>query len=253
MLTAVYSGDTAASGYSNYAGSTSSSVSFVISSTALAVSTTSLTISPTSGPFGSPITLTTTGDSGTGAVTFAVTNGTDTGCSVSGDSLTATSSGTCLVTATQASDSTHLGQSSNVTTVNFFWTYAAIDEIVGQTAEYEEEEVETGEECTQYGGGQCQVWTPTYTEEDVFIGYDYEYAYECPYGGSLSGYICTMSGGSGPNVRHAFIPTASPTNSSHIRSSITAGSPKKPMGKHPGALFDSSAIYIRKDHLDGSI
>jgi hypothetical protein len=51
--------------------------------------------------------LSTTGGSGTGAVSYAVTGGTGT-CSITGTSLTATSgTGTCLVTATKAADSNY--------------------------------------------------------------------------------------------------------------------------------------------------
>jgi trimeric autotransporter adhesin len=50
------------------------------------------------------ITLTTTGGNGAGAVTYAVANGTATGCADPGGVLTATTSGTCTVTATKALD-----------------------------------------------------------------------------------------------------------------------------------------------------
>jgi hypothetical protein len=44
---------------------------------------------------------------GTGAVTYVVTGGTASGCSVSGDVLSSTSAGTCLVTATKAADTNY--------------------------------------------------------------------------------------------------------------------------------------------------
>jgi hypothetical protein len=63
-----------------------------------------LTVNPTGGTYGEPITLTAGGGSGTGAVSFSASNGTATGCTVSGIELTSTSAGTCLVTATKAGD-----------------------------------------------------------------------------------------------------------------------------------------------------
>ena len=57
-----------------------------------------------SGRVGTPLTLHTLGGSGTGAVTFAVTNGTAQGCTLSGTALSATRSGTCMVTATKGPD-----------------------------------------------------------------------------------------------------------------------------------------------------
>ncbi len=63
--------------------------------------------------------LTATGGSGTGAVTFSVTNGTATGCVISGTSLTATTAGTCLVTATKAADTTYTSITSSATSISF--------------------------------------------------------------------------------------------------------------------------------------
>ena len=48
-----------------------------------------------------------------------VSNGTATGCAIGGSTLTATSSGTCLVTATKAADVGYLAVSSLATTVTF--------------------------------------------------------------------------------------------------------------------------------------
>jgi hypothetical protein len=78
-----------------------------------------LTVSSLTGYLGSPLTLTTTGGSGTGAVTFTATVGTAAGCVVSGTSLTVTSLGTCIVTATKAASTTNLAASSVATTVTF--------------------------------------------------------------------------------------------------------------------------------------
>ncbi len=63
--------------------------------------------------------LSTTGGSGTGSLSYGVTNGTASGCSVTTGTLSATSSGTCLVTATQAGDANYNSTSSVQTTVTF--------------------------------------------------------------------------------------------------------------------------------------
>ena len=99
----------------NYAAATQVAQTFTISSAPQAA----LTITTLSGTAGSSLTLNTSGGSGSGAVTYAVTNGTATGCSVSGNALTATSNGTCIVTATKAADSNFLSVSSAATTVTF--------------------------------------------------------------------------------------------------------------------------------------
>lgn len=63
------------------------------------------TATPSSIVFGGTSALSTSGGSGTGAVSFAVTAGA-TFCSVSGTTLTATGVGSCTVTATKAADAT---------------------------------------------------------------------------------------------------------------------------------------------------
>lgn len=76
-----------------------------------------LSLTSVTGTFGTPLTLATSGGSGTGAVTFAVANGTATGCAVSANALSASSAGTCSVTATKAGDATYVPASSSATTV----------------------------------------------------------------------------------------------------------------------------------------
>jgi hypothetical protein len=78
-----------------------------------------LTVSSLTGYLGTPLALTTSGGSGTGAVTFTATPGTALGCVVTGTSLAVTSLGTCLVTATKAASPTNLAVSSVATTVTF--------------------------------------------------------------------------------------------------------------------------------------
>jgi trimeric autotransporter adhesin len=79
-----------------------------------------LTVSSTSGTYGTGLSLTSSGGSGSGAVTFAVTSAGSAGCSISGGTtLNATSPGTCTVTATKAASANHLVASSSATTVTF--------------------------------------------------------------------------------------------------------------------------------------
>jgi len=98
----------------NYNSATSSGVTFTFSRAAQS----SLTITSTSAVYGTPLQLLTSGGTGTGAITFAVSAGTTT-CSISGDSLTASSTGTCLVTATKAQDANYTAISSSQSTVTF--------------------------------------------------------------------------------------------------------------------------------------
>jgi hypothetical protein len=79
-----------------------------------------LTITSTSGTFGTPLTLATIGGSGTGLVGYVVVNGTAQGCAINSGALSATTAGTCLVTATKASDTNYFVQSSPQTTVTLY-------------------------------------------------------------------------------------------------------------------------------------
>ena len=80
----------------------------------------SLSVTSTSSTYGTALTLTTSGGSGTGAVTFAVTSAGSAGCSISsGNVLNANTPGTCTVTATKATSTNHLATSSSATTITF--------------------------------------------------------------------------------------------------------------------------------------
>jgi hypothetical protein len=85
-----------------------------------------LLVSSVTGYLGSALTLVATGGSGTGAVTFTAVPGTALGCVVTGTSLTVTSLGTCLVTATKAASTTNLAVSSAATTVTFVKPFKAV-------------------------------------------------------------------------------------------------------------------------------
>jgi hypothetical protein len=84
-----------------------------------------LTVSSLTGYLGTPLVLTSSGGSGTGAVTFTAVPGTALGCVVTGTSLAVTSLGTCLVTATKAASTTNLAITSAATTVTFVLPFKA--------------------------------------------------------------------------------------------------------------------------------
>jgi len=76
----------------------------------------SLSVTSTSGTYGSALTLTTSGGTTNGSVTYVVTG---TGCSESAGALSKTSAGDCSVTATMAGNTNYNAVSSLVTTVSF--------------------------------------------------------------------------------------------------------------------------------------
>jgi hypothetical protein len=77
-----------------------------------------LSITSTSATWGRSLSLATAGGSGTGLLTFAVTGGTASGCTISGKTLTYSSLGTCIVTASKAGDTTYIAASSPATTIS---------------------------------------------------------------------------------------------------------------------------------------
>jgi hypothetical protein len=95
-----------------YAAATSSPTAVTIG-----LASQSINVSSTSGTFNTPLTLTSSGYSGSGAITYTVTSGTATGCSIASGTLTSTDAGTCLVTAQIAADSEYAAASSSPTTV----------------------------------------------------------------------------------------------------------------------------------------
>ncbi len=76
-----------------------------------------LSITTTSAALGNTLTLATSGGTGSGAVTYAVTTAGTAGCSISGSTLSFTSAGTCTVTATKAAADGYASVSSSATTV----------------------------------------------------------------------------------------------------------------------------------------
>ena len=77
-----------------------------------------LVVTSLSGTPGTAVSITTSGGSGTGALTYTVTNGTARGCQVNSSGLlTASSTGTCVVIVTKASDESHEAVSSAPTSI----------------------------------------------------------------------------------------------------------------------------------------
>jgi hypothetical protein len=74
-------------------------------------------VTSVSGTYGTPIQLTTSGGSGSGAISYAVSDTGSASCVVSGSQLTFTSAGTCKVIATRDADSVFDARSSISTTI----------------------------------------------------------------------------------------------------------------------------------------
>jgi hypothetical protein len=78
-----------------------------------------LTITSLSGRVGASLTLVTSGDPNGGALSFGVRDGTAKGCSILGDTLRATSAGTCIVRANKAASGSTPAVSSPATNISF--------------------------------------------------------------------------------------------------------------------------------------
>ncbi len=78
-----------------------------------------LTLASTRGVVGTPLTLTTSGGAGTGALTYLLSSAGSAKCTLNGDTLVATSAGTCTLLVTKAGDATYLAAISSPTTVSF--------------------------------------------------------------------------------------------------------------------------------------
>ena len=99
---------------SYYNSATSSALTFTFNKANQA----SLSITTTTASYGTPLTLTTTGGNGTGSVTYSAAVGTPS-CTISGETLTADAAGTCLVTATKASDTNYNSVVSSAASITF--------------------------------------------------------------------------------------------------------------------------------------
>jgi len=92
-------------------------------------------------PYSQALNISTTGSSGSGAKSYAVTNGTATGCALSDTAtatatLTASTSGTCLITATIAADAAYSTATSSSQTFTFAKASQSAITITTTTATY---------------------------------------------------------------------------------------------------------------------
>lgn len=102
----------------------STNYSATLRATQQTISIASLGTSSKSYPYSQALNISTSGSSGTGAKSYAVTNGTATDCALSDTStatatLTASTSGTCLVTATIVADAIYSAATSSAQTFTF--------------------------------------------------------------------------------------------------------------------------------------
>lgn len=115
----------------NYSSATSTAYEFEISSINQAQA---LTITTTSTSYGTPLSLATSGGTGSGLVSFIADSGP---CIVSGATLTATGAGTCMLTATKASDGNYLAASSTSTAITVARKNLTIVGLTGVNKEFD--------------------------------------------------------------------------------------------------------------------
>jgi large repetitive protein len=77
----------------------------------------SVVITTTSAGYGHPLVLASTGGSGSGSVSYAVSSAGTANCAISGTTLTSTRAGSCVVVATKAADGTYAAATSLATTI----------------------------------------------------------------------------------------------------------------------------------------
>ncbi len=93
-----------------------------------------LTLTSTSGVVGTTLALTSVGGSGTGVVTYTVTNAGSANCWITGSSLHATRGGACIVRVNKAADAKYSSASSALTKVAF--TVVAVTTRLACSGEY---------------------------------------------------------------------------------------------------------------------
>ena len=123
---------------STCSGATSSNYSFSYTSGVITITqggqTSALTINSTSVTYGSILSLTTLGGNGSGANSFIVNSGP---CSVSGDQLSPSAAGTCMVTATKAANGNYLAASSSSTAITVNPKGLTISGLTGVNKEFD--------------------------------------------------------------------------------------------------------------------
>jgi hypothetical protein len=124
-----------------YSGSTTSTTSSTATLSVNKASQSALSIASRDGVLGTPLTLVTSGGSSGGALSYAVSNGTATGCTVTSGNLTVSTSGTCSVTATMAGDATYNNVSSSATAITFTTSAQSVAITVASTVGYQSSNV----------------------------------------------------------------------------------------------------------------
>jgi hypothetical protein len=94
------------------------SLTTALATTTVGAAQPALSITSLKGLVGTPLTIKTSGGTGTGAVALTTTTG-SAGCTISGSTVKAKQAGTCLVTATKAGTTTYIAISSAATKVTF--------------------------------------------------------------------------------------------------------------------------------------
>ena len=102
-----------------YSGTTTNTTSAAATLTVTKANQAALSVASRDGVLGTPLALVTSGGSSGGALSYAVTNGTATGCTITSGNLTVSTAGTCSVTATMAGNATYNDISSSATAVTF--------------------------------------------------------------------------------------------------------------------------------------
>jgi hypothetical protein len=143
------------------------------------ISITSLGTSSKIYPYGQGLSITTSGSSGSGAITYAVTDGTASGCALSDTtsattSISATSFGTCSLTATIAADATYRTATSAAAIFTFIQASQSSLTITSTTAPYGQSlslttsgGSGTGSVSYLVNSGNCSISTATLTSSST--------------------------------------------------------------------------------------
>jgi hypothetical protein len=130
-----------------YLATTATTTSNTVTLTVTKANQSSLSVTSRDGVLGTPLTLTVSGGSSGGAVTYVVTNGTASGCIFPGSVTTSSSpallssstSGTCSVTATMAANTTYNSVSSSPTSIRIISTPQSVAVTVTNSTKYQSE------------------------------------------------------------------------------------------------------------------
>jgi hypothetical protein len=204
-----------------------------------------LSLTSTSGTFGNPLTLITSGGSGSGALTYSTSNGTASDCSINGGSLSSGSAGTCQVTATKSADSNYAAASSSPTTVSIGLASRALS--FGATTTYP----------LAYGATQTVTATPSAGAGDGAVTYSVSAGTACSVNASTGEIRVTEPTGScsvsasitqGTNYQAASTTTQVVVNGTVKAITITGGSPSVNFGTtyFPSALDISNALVFNQ-------